>query len=282
MGNYLWPNGGTAAPAFYKDRGSGFRFTSPYGMRTHPVTGRPTTMHNGIDLIGFEWNCAPAAGRVIVAGPNGDAGWEVRIQHDDGNQTRQLHHVKNSLQVGVGSRVSAGQRLGRQGMTGLVTGVHDHFETYEQGRRIDPILFMQKYGAGGSPASVEAKPIPEEEEMAGPLFISPNIVAFPNGYTTSLDSNTWTALKARFEYHDNPGMDWATDWAVGLSWTAANFMQARQAEATAAAVRAMLIAGGFDVPTDDGAIAKAVVDAQAEIDRINAGVAADVAARTES
>lgn len=141
MNSYLWPNGLSSKP----------RVSSPYGIRVHPITGK-VTMHNGEDLVGFAYNCAPNDGRVTVAGWNGDAGVEVRIAHDDGNMTRILHNADGSLQVRNGQRVSRGQRVARMGTTGASTGVHTHFETYDHGTRIDPDVFMARYGVGGSPA----------------------------------------------------------------------------------------------------------------------------------
>lgn len=96
--------------------------------------------------------------------------------------------------------------------------------------------------------------------MPGPLFIRPNVVMFPNGYTNSLPPEAWRALKTRFENPEAESMDWANQWAVDLSWQAANFMVERQAQATAAAVRAVLESTGVKVDVDEAAIGKAVAD----------------------
>jgi hypothetical protein len=124
-----------------------------------------------------------------------------------------------------------------------------------------PIDFGQSAAGTASTAAVQAPAPIEEEEMSGPLFITPNVVAFPNGYTTSLPDNAWGALKARFENPDSAGMNWATQWAVDLSWQAADFMVERQAKATAAAVRAVLESGGIQVDVDEEQIGRTVADA---------------------
>ena len=72
---------------------------------------------------------AAAAGDVIVAkgsGWNGGYGKYVVVKHANGTQTLYAH--LNSVSVGVGQRVGAGQTLGGVGSTGRSTGVHLHFE----------------------------------------------------------------------------------------------------------------------------------------------------------
>lgn len=134
----LWPNGSTDIP----------RVTSEFdAARRNPVTGI-VQPHNGIDLIGWTDNKSPVNGVVIFAGYNGGAGNEVRIQGDDGNFYRILHHA--SLYVSTGQRVSAGQAVGRMGTTGQSTGVHCHFETHYQ--RLwnyqNPRVFVANANAG--------------------------------------------------------------------------------------------------------------------------------------
>jgi GH25 family lysozyme M1 (1,4-beta-N-acetylmuramidase) len=131
----LWPNGSTAIP----------RVTSEFGPRKAPTPGA-STMHQGIDLVGFTYNCASQAGTVVAASYNGGSGNEVRVQHADGSVTRYLHNA--SFLVRDGQAVSAGQRLGVMGRTGNVTGVHCHFGTQNTlgGAFVNP----RAYVAGGA------------------------------------------------------------------------------------------------------------------------------------
>lgn len=135
----LWPNGSTSIP----------RVSSEYGMRTHPVTGAPSTMHNGIDLVGWSTIVAPVAGTIIYAGYNGGAGNEVRIQGDDGNFYRLLH---NRSFIRTGGRVYQGEPVAIMGTTGSSTGVHCHFETHYQRlwNTQNPRTFMANANSGSA------------------------------------------------------------------------------------------------------------------------------------
>lgn len=133
----LWPNGSTTIP----------RVTSEFGMRTHPVTGAPSTMHYGIDLIGWSTIIAPASGVVSFAGYNGGAGNEVRIRADNGDVYRLLHN--RELWVVTGQRVAQGQGVAVMGTTGSSTGVHCHYETHPGGgAAINPRDYMARANGG--------------------------------------------------------------------------------------------------------------------------------------
>lgn len=144
----VWPNGGTTPPVDYRKQNSGFRWTSPFGMRTHPVTQQPTTMHYGIDLIGWPTIKAPTKGVITFAGYNGAAGNEVRMRADGpnafikGDVYRMLHN--RVLYVKTGQRVEMGQNLAEMGTTGSSTGVHCHFETRPGGgAAVEPLAYMR-------------------------------------------------------------------------------------------------------------------------------------------
>lgn len=147
----LWPNGGLTPPVFYRNASSGFRWTSAFGMRTHPVTGAPETFHYGLDMIGWSIIIAPVTGVVTFAGYNGGAGNEVRIREDGtGDVFRLLHN--RELWVKTGQRVGQGQQVAVMGTTGSSTGVHCHEETRPGGgNAIDPLVYYARRN-GGSPA----------------------------------------------------------------------------------------------------------------------------------
>ncbi len=122
---------GYANPVPYADR----YISSPYGMRTNPVTG-VYKLHSGIDI-----SCGGAGGQTgpftkqIVASKAGTvsyAGWcsgygnTVMITHDDGFLTLYAHNY--TMNVTVGQRVNQGQQIAIMGTTGNSTGAHCHFE----------------------------------------------------------------------------------------------------------------------------------------------------------
>ena len=131
---------------------------STFGNRTHPITGQPGTMHNGID-IASSVNAsakivAAADGKVVKASNTGDGyGNCVIIQHSGGYYT--LYGHMSSLTVSVGDEVNKGQQIGIMGSTGNSTGNHLHFEIekfdgdfsmskYYSNTRLDPIDFFNE------------------------------------------------------------------------------------------------------------------------------------------
>src|SRR5690606_15935285 len=115
----LWPDGrATVDPP---------RVSSEFGMRTHPVTGRPSTFHYGIDLVGWSIIKSPVDGVVTFAGYNGGAGNEVRIKARNGDVFRLLHN--RSFLIRQGQSVRQGQDVAIMGTTGSSTGMHCHEET---------------------------------------------------------------------------------------------------------------------------------------------------------
>ena len=127
-GQLLWPVSGP--------------ITSPFGMRMHPVYGRPI-LHAGIDIAAAQGTTIAAAadGRVIVAGTQGDCGKMVAIDHHGGLSTIYCH--MSQIFVGVGQDVQRGQAIGAVGMTGDATGPHVHFQVMQDGHPIDPMSFLR-------------------------------------------------------------------------------------------------------------------------------------------
>lgn len=96
-------------------------FTSGFGYRW----GR---LHAGVDIaapIGTPIHAAKG-GVVSYAGVMGGYGNIIVINHGGGMTTRYAH--QSALAVGVGTTVTAGQRIGSVGNTGASTGPHLHFE----------------------------------------------------------------------------------------------------------------------------------------------------------
>ena len=117
-------------------------FTSGYGMRTHPVTGR-LQMHKGIDLAAPPGTPILATGDGIVtfAGRSGNYGLLIRVEHLGGISTTYAHLEK--IYVRKGQSVSRNQQIGAMGSTGASTGPHLHYEIVVDGKMINPMKFIE-------------------------------------------------------------------------------------------------------------------------------------------
>ncbi|MBQ2698298.1 MAG: peptidoglycan DD-metalloendopeptidase family protein [Clostridia bacterium] len=129
-GDMIWPTPG------YKT------VTSPFGMRTHPVTG-VYKLHTGIDIgaAGGSKILAANAGTVVSAGYNSAWGNYIAVDHGGGLSTFYAH-MKYSASVGVGATVARGEQIGVVGTTGLSTGNHLHFEVRVRGDSVQPLDYV--------------------------------------------------------------------------------------------------------------------------------------------
>lgn len=119
--------------------------TSLFGMRTHPVTG-VFKLHDGVDIAASCGTPIHAYSRGTVTGADFSVayGHRVTIDHDGGLVMAYTHMP--GLDVSVGDEVSAGQRIGSVGSTGLSTGCHLHWMAWRSGSLIDPLTL-----GGGRP-----------------------------------------------------------------------------------------------------------------------------------
>lgn len=102
--------------------------------------------HEGIDLAGA-WAAdivAPARGRVVFVGQMLDGAEVVVLAHDGGIVTLYGHLNNSNLPppVVAGDEVAAGQTIGTQGRTGMVTGMHLHWAAWRNGELVDPISLI--------------------------------------------------------------------------------------------------------------------------------------------
>ena len=125
--------------------------TSPYGMRTNPVTGI-YKLHDGTD---FGVGCgtpvhAAASGTVIQTALTVGYGNQLVIDHGVmrgvGLATSYNHLM--SFSVGSGSHVNRGEVIGYSGGgpgmygAGFSTGCHLHFMVYVNGGTTDPMGWL--------------------------------------------------------------------------------------------------------------------------------------------
>lgn len=115
-------------------------FTSPFGMRFHPVLGysRP---HTGVDWAASVGTpiLASGNGTVLKAERNPSYGNHVEIQHANDYVTTYSHMVGFARGIAEGVRVRQGQVIGYLGQTGLATGPHLHYEVIVNGHFVDPM-----------------------------------------------------------------------------------------------------------------------------------------------
>lgn len=105
--------------------------------------------HTGVDFLAPTGTSVKAvgAGTVVTAGWGGSYGYQVVIHHADGRYTQYAH--LSAISVRAGQAVSEGQRIGRSGATGNVTGPHLHFEVRTGpsfGSDIDPLAYLRAHG----------------------------------------------------------------------------------------------------------------------------------------
>lgn len=122
-GKYAWP---------LKDS-----FTQTTGFES-----RWGEFHKGVDLACPKGTNIYAAdgGTVIQAGYSGTYGLLVKIDHQNGQETRYAHCSK--LLVKVGDKVFQGQHIAEVGSTGRSTGPHLHFEIRINGTPKNPYNYL--------------------------------------------------------------------------------------------------------------------------------------------
>ena len=148
----------------------GFVMSSDFGPRDRPCPTCPS-WHKGIDV----YNTSNPSVYAIMDGvvtsiddPGGNNA--VNIKHADGLISAYLHMYSKDILVKPGDVVTAGQKIGIMGSSGLSTGVHLHFEidisqvddreAYINsyivntggnyiGKRIDPQDYLSKNGVPG-------------------------------------------------------------------------------------------------------------------------------------
>jgi hypothetical protein len=135
--------------------------------------------HRGIDIAApvGAGVVAAAAGEIRFAGTAGSSGLTVSVRTADGLDTSYLH--LGSIAVRAGERVSAGQRIGVVGTTGVrsVVAPHLHFGVRDAGQRHayrDPLAFLP-------PPPTAAPEAPPAAPLPGPVPAAPVVAPGPGG-----------------------------------------------------------------------------------------------------
>ena len=117
------------------------KISSPYGMRTHPIT-KIYKLHTGVDIsapMGANF-VAANDGVVVKAEYNIAYGKMVVIDHGGGISTLYAHG--SEILVEVGQTVKRGDAILKVGSTGYSTGPHAHFEVRINGVTTDPLPYI--------------------------------------------------------------------------------------------------------------------------------------------
>lgn len=143
-------------PAYGGEAVFGSCATCPFhGQMTWPVPGGYISQyfwwgHPAIDIA------APMGSSILAAYPgvvtfagwrNNGGGYQIWVSHGQNVYTTYNH--LSSILIGAGAHVSAGQLIGRVGMTGDATGPHCHFEVWigpiwDGGYRVNPLDFVHR------------------------------------------------------------------------------------------------------------------------------------------
>jgi murein DD-endopeptidase MepM/ murein hydrolase activator NlpD len=127
-----------ASRVVYPTRG---RITARFGDR-----GRrwDNGWHTGVDFrvpVG-----TPVAsiqqGEVVFANWSGPYGRKIIVRHINGVTSVYAH--LSTINVRVGQKVRAGERIGRAGRSGNTTGPHLHLEVHKGGQPVNPLKYLQR------------------------------------------------------------------------------------------------------------------------------------------
>ena len=143
--------------------------SSGFGYRNIGGSGR---QHSGADLANHDggWIYAAADGWIVSADYRSGYGNYIEIDHGNGVRTRYGHMAEFDPNLRSGVRVTAGEAIGRMGMTGNATGVHLHYEVVVDGLLVDPINY-------GAPQPFVTTPVTQTYQA--PIPIAPPPVIAP-------------------------------------------------------------------------------------------------------
>lgn len=115
-----------------------YRFSSPFGFRTDPITGA-SKRHTGVDFAMPAGTPLYATGDGVVEAVRFDLfgyGNQVIIDHGFGYKSRYAH--MREVSVAEGMKLKRGECIGTSGNSGRSTGPHLHYEVLYKGEYVNP------------------------------------------------------------------------------------------------------------------------------------------------
>ena len=127
-----------AMPSRWPVRGA---VNSEFGRRRSPW-GDAIEHHSGLDIAAQMATPvkAPATATVVFAGPGGEYGNCVILDH--GNEVKSLYGHLSKINVRQGQRVERGTIIALTGNTGRSSGPHLHYEVHVKGQPVNPRAFL--------------------------------------------------------------------------------------------------------------------------------------------
>ncbi len=115
---------------------------NPLALGSYTVSQEFGSRHTGIDLAGSTGTRLEAArsGNVVFVGKDQYGGKYIDIDRGGALKTRYLH--LSTFAVSVGNVVNDDTKIGEMGNTGLSTGLHLHFEVWQNGVRQNPRNYL--------------------------------------------------------------------------------------------------------------------------------------------
>ena len=126
--------------------------SSPFGYRTHPVTGK-YSLHAGIDIAADAGTPIVAAhsGMVEEIGHDGRLGTFIKIRRDA--KSYSVYGHLSATHVHEGETIIAGMLIGNVGSSGRTTGSHLHYSFEVAEHPVNPMQYF------GGTATAHAKKI---------------------------------------------------------------------------------------------------------------------------
>lgn len=147
-------------------------YTSPFGYRMSPDGGYTREFHRGLDMAAPEGSYIRNwwTGRVIEVSDGSACGTSVVIQSGDwehiychmqgsaGRDGQGKFIRSGDVQIYQGQTVTAGDRIGRIGMTGRTTGPHLHWGLKYASQWVDPALVLRAMYSAQTGQPVSSRP----------------------------------------------------------------------------------------------------------------------------
>ena len=139
--DYYNSEGKSIHPFLLRDPVPSGVFTSPFGMRRHPILGYKR-MHWGCDWAAPRGTPILSVGDGVVVKAGWDSGGygnQTIISYGNGYESSYNHQSAIAKGIKPGAHVRQGQVIGYVGTTGESTGPHLHYEVIVNGTKVDPM-----------------------------------------------------------------------------------------------------------------------------------------------